>query len=71
MGPIDRTLSGATTQSQSGLEIDGNERVICTSKDPASDCLMSYQDTHWEEGGGVLYLHKDAVSIFYSPSQLG
>ena len=46
--PIDRTLSGATTPSQSGHGSDGNEGVLCilqsssiTGTSP-SDCLLSY-----------------------------
>ena len=46
--PIDRNLSGATTQGQSGPGSDGNEGVPCilqsssiTGTSP-SDCLVSY-----------------------------
>ena len=46
--PIDRTLSGATTQGQSGPESDGNKGLlhitqssIITGASP-SDCLVSY-----------------------------
>ena len=51
--PIDRTLSGATTPDQSGPGSDCNEGVLnipqsssITGTSP-SDCLVSYQDTHW------------------------
>ena len=33
---IDRTLSGATTPSQSGPESDGNKTVLCI---PQSSCI--------------------------------
>ena len=46
--PIDRTLSGATTQGQSRPVVNGNERVLripqgssITGTSP-SDCLVSY-----------------------------
>ena len=46
--PVHRTLSGATTPSHSGSEIDGNEGVLrlpqsssITGASP-SDCLVSY-----------------------------
>ena len=46
--PIDRTLSVATTQGQSGPGSDGNEGVLHTSQSSRitgtlpSDCLVSY-----------------------------
>ena len=46
--PIDRTLSGATTPSQSGSESDGNEGVLHIPQNSSitraslSDCLVSY-----------------------------
>ena len=46
--PIDMTLSGATTSSQSGPESDGNKWVRCISQSSSvtgaspSDCLVSY-----------------------------
>ena len=45
---IDRTLSGATTSSQSGPGSNDNEGVLCIPKSSSiteaspSDCLMSY-----------------------------
>ena len=71
--PIDRALSGATTPCQSGPGSNGNEGVLHIPQSPSitgtspSDCLMSYQDTHW----GVLPLCRGAVGVFYSPSRLG
>ena len=46
--PIDRTLSGATTLSQSGPRSDGNEVILCIPQSSSitgaspSDCLMLY-----------------------------
>ena len=72
--PIDRTLSGATILSQSGLGSNGNERVLCifqsssiTGASP-SNRLMSYQGHSLKWG---LPLCRDAVGVFYSPNQLG
>ena len=69
--PIERTLSGATTPSQSGPGSEGNEEVLCilqrsniTGASP-SDFLVSYQDTFV---GGVLDLWRDVISVFYSRS---
>ena len=69
--PIDRTLSGATTPSLSGHGSDGNEGVLhipqsssITGTTP-SDCLVSYAGHSW---GGAC---REAVGVFYSPSQLG
>ena len=56
--PIDITLSGATTPSQSGPGSDANEGVLCILQSSSilgmspSDCLESYQDTHWHRSGG-------------------
>ena len=73
--PIDRILSGATTPGQSGPGSDCNEGVLhipqsssITGTSP-SDCLVSYPEHLLS--GGVLSLCRDAVSVFYSPSQLG
>ena len=47
--PIDRTLSGATTQAQSGPGSDGIEGVLHITQSSgitgtsASDCLVSYR----------------------------
>ena len=53
IGPIDRTLSGATTPDQSGPGSDGNEGVLripqssTISGTSPSDCLVSSEDTCW------------------------
>ena len=67
--PIHRTLSGATTLGQSGPGSDGNKGVLRIPQSSSitgaslSDCLVSYQDTHWG---------RNAVSsVFCSPSCLG
>ena len=70
--PIDRTLSGATTPGQSGPGSDGNEGVLHipqSSKTGASlpDGLMLYPGQLSDES----YSCRDAVSVFYSPCQLG
>ena len=50
---IDRALSGATTLVQSGPGSNSNEGVLCIPQSSSitgtspSDCLLSYQDTHW------------------------
>ena len=73
--PIDGTLSSATTPGQSEPGGNGNEGVIHIPQISKagvlpSDGLMSYPG-HIGAGGGVLPLHRDAVSVFYSLSQLG
>ena len=71
--PIDRILSGATSLDQSGPGGDGNEGVLhippCSSITWAtqSDCLVSYQGHSLV---GYLSLCWQAVSVFYSSSQL-
>ena len=67
--PIDSTQSGASLPSKSEHGSDSNEGVLripqsSKSKALSSDCLMSY--TVHSLGG--LYLYRDAVSVFYSPS---
>ena len=51
--PIDRTLSGATTPSQSRLESNGNEGVLPQSSSiteaSPTDCLVSYLGYSQEE----------------------
>ena len=48
------TLSGATTPSQSGFGSNGNEGVLRIPESSSitetlpSDCLVSFQDIHWE-----------------------
>ena len=73
--PIDRTLSGATTPGQSGPGSDGNEGLLhipqsssITGTSP-SDCLVISKTL--VEGGGVLPFCRGAVSVFYSPNQVG
>ena len=46
--PTDTTLSGATILSQSGLESNGNERVLHIPQTPVTDGLMSYWGHSWE-----------------------
>ena len=71
--PIDRTLSSVTTPGQSGPRIEGNDGVLhiprsssITATSP-SDCLVSYQDTRWEE---VSTPYGETVGVFYSPGRL-
>ena len=72
--PINRTLSGVTTQGQSVPGSNGNERVLHITQNSSItgtlrlDCLVSYPG---HSLGVVLPLHRDAVSVFNSLSQLG
>ena len=74
-GTIDKTLSDATTLGLSGLGSDGNEGVLripqssSITRASLSDCLMSYPGHSFDVG--VLLHCRDAVGVFYSPSQLG
>ena len=67
-------LSGATTPDQSGPGSNGNEGVFripqssSITGDSQSDCLVLYPG---HSLGRFLPLYRGAVSIFYSPSQLG
>ena len=71
---IDRTLSGATIPGQSEPGSNGNEEVLHIPQSSSitgtltSDFLVSDIRTLI---GGVLPLCKDAVVVFYNPSQLG
>ena len=72
---IDRTLSGATTPGQSGPRLDGNEGVLHFPQSwniigaSATGCLMSYSGRLlW---GVFLPLFREAVGVFYSPTQFG
>ena len=70
---IERTISGATTPGQSWPESGGNEGIVhihLSSKAGALslDCLESYLGHSLR--GGVLPFGRDAVGVFYSPSQL-
>ena len=70
--PIDRTLSGDTTPSQSGPGSDGNEGVLnipqssSITGDSPSDCLVTFRTLV----KGVLPLYREAVHVFYSPNRL-
>ena len=56
--PIDSTLSGPNTPSQSGPESDGNGGVLCILQNSSitvaspSDCLVSYPERLLAGGGG-------------------
>ena len=72
--PIDRTLSVATTLSQSGPGSDGNEGVLGIPKSShitgtsPSDCLVSCPGHSFSES----YSPADKQSVyFYSPSRQG
>ena len=73
--PIDRTLSGATTASQSRPGSNGNEGVLCFPQSSSitetlpSHCFVSYSRRSLL-GGGLCFC-RDAVDIFYSSSSLG
>ena len=73
--PIDKILSDATTPSQSGPKSDGIEGVLhipqsCSFAGASqSECLELYPGHLLVDG--VLSLCRDAVSVFYSPNQLG
>ena len=66
--PIDRTLSGATTLSQSGPGSNSNEGVLripkisSITKTSPSDCSVSYQDTRCR-GGGLSSLQRSSRCI--------
>ena len=70
IGPIDRTVSGATTPGLSGLWSDGKKEVVCIPQSSSItsllDCLVSIQDTRSVE---VLLPCIEAVGIFYCPSR--
>ena len=61
--PINRTLSGATTPSQSELGSDGNKRVVCIPQSSSiigtsqSDCLVSYPGHSLEAGAEKLSVY--------------
>ena len=63
-----RTLSGATTLSQSGPESDDNEKVLripqssCITEASPSDCLMSYLGHFLRE-----YYPSTEMPFVYSP----
>ena len=67
--PIDRTLTGATTLSQSGPGSDGNEGVLCIPQSSSitgasmSDCLVSYPGHSFFLGEGT-YLTAEMQSMY-------
>ena len=69
---MDRTLSDATTLGKSGLGSNENEMVLRIPQRSSiiraspSDCLVSYPG---HSLAGVLLLCREAVGVFYSPSQ--
>ena len=69
--PIDGTLTGTTTPGQSGPGSNCNEGVFYIPQSSrigasSSDNLVSYPGHMlWE---GVIFLCRDAVSIFYTPA---
>ena len=69
---LDRTLSGATTPGQSGLENDSNKGVPRIPQSSSiiaaspSHCLVSYQDTRW----GKSYPSTE-VQLAYTTAQTG
>ena len=63
---VKRTLSGATIQGMNGPESDSNEGVLHIPP-TYSDCLVAYLGYSFR---GFLPLCRDAVGVFYSPSQL-
>ena len=71
---IDRTLSDATTPSQSRPGSDSNEGVLRIPQDSSIigtsplDCLVSYPKHSLSD---ILLLCRDAVGIFYTSSRLG
>ena len=71
--PIDRTLSSATTQDQSGPESNGNEGVLHIPQNFTDKSLAIRWFNFISRAlvGGVLPLCRDAVGVFYSPSWLG
>ena len=71
MWPIDRTLSGTSTPSQSGPGSNGNELIPRVSQSTntvpsPSDGSVSYRGHSLV---GVLPFNRDAVGVFYNPSR--
>ena len=61
---IDRTLSGATTQGQSGPGSNGNEGVARIAQiSSITDCLVLYTGHSLFIGAGVLPLRREAVNM--------
>ena len=71
---MDRTVLDTTTQGQSGPGRYINEGILYipqsskTRASPLNDLVLyPGRSVEW----GILLLYKDAVSVFYRPSQLG
>ena len=65
--PIDRTQSSANIPRLSGLRSDDHEEVLCISQ--SSSRLFSIISRTLDMG--LSPLARDALGVFYSPSQLG
>ena len=71
--PIDRTQSGATTQSLSGPGSDGNKVVLYILQSfsiPEALTIKLFSVISRTLVGGVLPLCRDAVSVFYRPKPM-
>ena len=72
--PIDTTLLGATTPSQSRPGNNDNEGILYIPQSSSitgasrPDCLVSYPVHSWRE---VLLFSRDTVGVFYNPSRQG
>ena len=71
-GPVDRTVSGATTLNHCGLESDGNDGVLCIHQGSriigtSPDCLASYSEHSWRGGGSYPSAEKQFV-YFRAPA---
>ena len=69
--PIDRTLSGATTLGQSGTIAMKGYSTVPKSPRLAIRLFTVISKILGGGGGGVLFLCRHAVGVFYSPSKLG
>ena len=75
--PTDRIQTGTTTLSQSGSGSNGNEGILHIYQSSKTGALPSHGQVSYlghslvVMWGGVLPLGRDAVGVFYSPSQLG
>ena len=65
--PKDRTLSDATTPSQSGPGSDADEEVSRITGASPSYCLVSYPG---QSLGWGLPLCSDVIGVLYNPSRL-
>ena len=71
---INKTLKGTPNPGQSGPESNGNEEVLHIPQSSKTEpsplgCFVSYPGHSL--GGRSYPLCRDAVGVFYSPSQLG